>query len=280
MERNYYPTTRKKSPINAHARIRSFVMNIVNDKLYFQNDDDWQPIKDLLQKKEISILLQNVNGFICIYNYKKNIYEYVSENLRTELGYDPESFLGEKGAEYMLRIFDENQIPLLVKITEETLQYLSANATYETGRDFRHTSCMKFKNIYNEFIWFMVDKSMIQVDQNGFPIRALLTCTNINAFKKDETLYYNILKKDMNNVYQSVWQGYIYEKKEKLEEELTKREIEIVQLIAEGFTNAQIGEKLFISLATVQTHRKNILKKTQCKGTAELTRLAFSRGMI
>ena len=51
---------------------------------------------------------------------------------------------------------------------------------------------------------------------------------------------------------------------------LTDREIEIIKLLLEGKSSKEIGEKLFISKHTVDTHRRNILEKTGTKTTAEL----------
>jgi DNA-binding CsgD family transcriptional regulator len=56
----------------------------------------------------------------------------------------------------------------------------------------------------------------------------------------------------------------------KLSELLGKREIEIVSLLAKGYSSKIIAEKLFISENTVSTHRKNILRKTGAKSTPEL----------
>jgi DNA-binding NarL/FixJ family response regulator len=55
---------------------------------------------------------------------------------------------------------------------------------------------------------------------------------------------------------------------------LTRREKEVLGLIAEGMTNNAIAEKLFISTTTVDTHRKNLLTKFDVKNTANLIRLA------
>ncbi len=55
---------------------------------------------------------------------------------------------------------------------------------------------------------------------------------------------------------------------------ITRREKEVLALIAEGLTNHQIAEKLFISTTTVDTHRKNLLAKFEVKNTATLIRLA------
>lgn len=62
--------------------------------------------------------------------------------------------------------------------------------------------------------------------------------------------------------------------------ELSGREMEVLKLIAEGLTNAEIAEQLFASKRTIETHRQNIIEKTQAKNTAALIRYAMSHGLI
>lgn len=61
---------------------------------------------------------------------------------------------------------------------------------------------------------------------------------------------------------------------------LSKREKEVLQLISEGLTTGEIAEKLFTSKRTIETHRQNMLEKTQSKNTASLIKLAMSEGLI
>jgi DNA-binding NarL/FixJ family response regulator len=61
---------------------------------------------------------------------------------------------------------------------------------------------------------------------------------------------------------------------------LTRREKEVLGLIAEGMTNIEISDKLFISVSTVDTHRKNLLAKLEAKNTAALIKIAVSRGYL
>jgi DNA-binding NarL/FixJ family response regulator len=61
---------------------------------------------------------------------------------------------------------------------------------------------------------------------------------------------------------------------------LTRREKEVLEHIAEGLTTNEIAQKLFISYATVDTHRKNLLAKLQAKNTASLIRIAAQMKMI
>ena len=60
---------------------------------------------------------------------------------------------------------------------------------------------------------------------------------------------------------------------------LTKREKEILKLIADGLSNQEIADKLFISLRTVETHRFNLTQKLDVKNAAGLVKEAIKRGL-
>lgn len=62
--------------------------------------------------------------------------------------------------------------------------------------------------------------------------------------------------------------------------QLTEREIEILQLVAKGFSSAEIGQTLFISPRTVDTHRNNIIQKLGVQGIAGLTQFALKNKLI
>lgn len=61
---------------------------------------------------------------------------------------------------------------------------------------------------------------------------------------------------------------------------LTRRELEVLTLIADGLTNGEIAQKLFVSITTVETHRKNLLAKFETKNTANLIRKASQMQLI
>lgn len=61
---------------------------------------------------------------------------------------------------------------------------------------------------------------------------------------------------------------------------LTRRETEVIKLIAEGLSTPQIGEKLFIAPSTVDTHRRNLIDKTGVPNSKFLIRYAIERGYL
>lgn len=67
---------------------------------------------------------------------------------------------------------------------------------------------------------------------------------------------------------------------EKTASDLSERETDVLRLIALGHTNAEIAEKLYISVRTVETHRAHIQQKLGVSSRAELVQSALSRGLI
>jgi DNA-binding NarL/FixJ family response regulator len=61
---------------------------------------------------------------------------------------------------------------------------------------------------------------------------------------------------------------------------ITRRESGVLKLLAEGFTNLEIADKLFISPLTVDSHRKNLIVKLQARNTASLIKIASDKGLV
>ncbi len=74
--------------------------------------------------------------------------------------------------------------------------------------------------------------------------------------------------------------GTAWQAPEKKPTDLSAREIEVLKLIAEGMTNAEIADKLFTSKRTIESHRQNIIEKTNVKNTAALIKYALNNGII
>jgi DNA-binding NarL/FixJ family response regulator len=87
-----------------------------------------------------------------------------------------------------------------------------------------------------------------------------------------------------DEVHASIMKNYTRQLKEKRNSAevitLTKREQEILQLLALEYTNEKIAEALIISYRTVETHRKNIMQKTKSHNLAGLLKFAYSKNLL
>ena len=61
---------------------------------------------------------------------------------------------------------------------------------------------------------------------------------------------------------------------------LSKREVDVLRLVALGYANKEIGDELYISVRTVETHKTHIMQKTGLRARSELTRFAHDAGII
>lgn len=121
-------------------------------------------------------------------------------------------------------------------------------------------------------------KSLMNIGANGYLLKSSPQDEVINAIRKvasgqqyfSTEVTLSLLNKTQNISADSSPQIEL----------LTDRETEIVQLIAEGFSNKEIGNKLFISHRTVDTHRTNIMKKLNVSNIAGLISYAIKNGIV
>jgi DNA-binding CsgD family transcriptional regulator len=262
---------------NVSAQFRSLLVNIIKEDLgSTRGASDMKPFS--LSDKH-KLILNNINGFIVICNYTTGFYEYISEGVTSHLGYDVSSYAPQELTGFMFSIIEDDHRKFLMdSLLPVVLQYFNQHSTKATGTDYRYTCSLRVKNVYGKWVWLLIDTVIIEVNDNGFPTRTLINCTDINSFKKDDCVYYNIMKKNHDGIYELMLEGVEGSKQDLFP--LTQREIEIINLISNGNTNKEISEKLEVTVNTVKTHRKNIMKKTKCRGIAELTNFAFSRGLL
>ncbi|MFP4041518.1 MAG: response regulator transcription factor, partial [Bacteroidales bacterium] len=94
----------------------------------------------------------------------------------------------------------------------------------------------------------------------------LIKMIHFDTYKHDSP------EKLLNNIYEKkVFQNHFL---------ITEREFEILHLIFHGLTSEQIAKRLSISKRTVETHRYNILEKTQTKNTIELIKLVYKYNLF
>lgn len=71
-----------------------------------------------------------------------------------------------------------------------------------------------------------------------------------------------------------------FEKNKDSDIKLTKREVEVISLIAEEFTTQEIADKLFLSKHTIESYRKNLITKLNVRNLAGLTKYAIKKGYV
>lgn len=176
---------------------------------------------------------------------------------------------------------------------EEALSFLSENIvdvvtmdiSMSTMGGFAATKAIleKYPKVNVIILTMHNEVSMIQEALKAGASGYLLKNTNINELKEAITTVANDGTYFSSNVSEKIMNKLVKGKADnesKQQIKLTKREIEILKLISEEYSNHEIAEKLFISQRTVDTHRRNLIQKLQAKNTAGLVRYAFKNNII
>lgn len=122
-------------------------------------------------------------------------------------------------------------------------------------------------------------KKMISLGAKGYvlknsPKEEILQA--IKSIRSGETYY----SKEVYEIIMGQLTGRKPKQRLTVEIPLSRREKEIVKLVMDELTNQEIAEKLFISVRTVEAHKRNILEKTGCKTVAGLAIYAIERGIV
>jgi DNA-binding NarL/FixJ family response regulator len=95
-----------------------------------------------------------------------------------------------------------------------------------------------------------------------------------------EEIMEGVIEVNKGNKYLCAEAENLMKKSQENELMITRRESSVLKLLADGLTNIEIAEKLFISPLTVDSHRKNLIVKLQARNTASLIKIASDRGLV
>ena len=102
-------------------------------------------------------------------------------------------------------------------------------------------------------------------------------CRAIREVANGRTFFSSVITKRLNDQFQKAGPGSMNAKKFA---KLTSREVEVLQLIAEGKANKETAAELGISIKTVEKHRQALMEKLNIHDTASLTRYAIATGVV
>lgn len=221
--------------------------------------------------KRLLNLLQIGKYYYFVFNIFQGEFDLVSKNVKDVLKYETE----EMTVMFLLdKVHPEDKKYLLnyeFKSIEffKTLEFNKIKK-YKAQYDFR----IKAKD--NKYVRILQQTIQIDYDQTNF-YRSLAIHTDISHIKKDGEPCFSIIGLDGEPSYYNIQDPDIFTKSYDL---FTKREREILKHIVEGKNSKTIATDLNISLHTVNTHRKNILVKANCKSPIDLVTKVINEGWI
>lgn len=219
--------------------------------------------KQLINSKiaEIQKYEDDIPGVIVVHNASDGSVVYMSKRGRENLGITMEG-LKLMGPDYLIKFFNPEEAQ---EYTPKLLDLIKRQDEKEIISLFQQVR----PSPDHAFSWYISGIKIIMKDSAGNPILLMTIAIPVDAMHELAQKAQRVL--DENN--------YL-KKNYHLFEALTKREVELLKLLARGFTNENIARQLFISEDTVATHRKNIKRKLNCKTAYDFTYFAQAFNLI
>ncbi len=155
------------------------------------------------------------------------------------------------------------------------------NTSKQMRSYLRPTIYVRLLNPRKMYYWVMVQFLNHILSDDDRIIYALTFLTDVSSIKTSGVAMMSIY-----NAYDQTCQFFecIETNKVQLKEhempKISKREIEILKLISIGYSSKQVADELNISARTVDNHRQNLLRKTGCKSSSELTTFGIKSGLL
>jgi len=143
---------------------------------------------------------------------------------------------------------------------------------------YKYCEEFRFKGKDGRYKWLLHEVTFLKVDAGGKPLLSLSNIVDITHMKQDDTLnlYVGRYEDGINYKVKIAKKYPLFRDKLKL----SRKETEILKMISDGLVSKQIADKLNISFHTVNTHRRNMLKKTHSVTSSELVSYAQEFGII
>lgn len=206
-------------------------------------------------------------SFCIMTNTTLQSYPFVSKNFEYALGLD-RSNMTSLGLPYWFSRIHPEDLVIWMKILEDLMTFTMTQVKKEDRKKLTFTWNYRVKNNKGEYLNLLEHQTPTYFDEFGKPVIALAHATIVG---KEENKPIIAIAKILNSnkEYETLYFKN-YSQKLLLPESVSKREQDVIRLLALNKTSKQIAEKLFISSHTVDGHRRNLLKKLNFSSTNEL----------
>ncbi|MGX5818668.1 LuxR C-terminal-related transcriptional regulator [Chitinophaga lutea] len=200
--------------------------------------------------------------------------KYMHENVRSVHGFDP----GRTTFNDIINAVHPDDIPYVTQAEAAILQFMDGH--FGSSSPARYAMSYSFR------------MRVASGDYELFHHQAILLSTDEKGFAQSVNIHTNIHHITTVNSYKATMMGILGEEgffeiavrpegtPTPFSLRFSKREVEIIRLIAEGKKNDEIAAELFISSPTVKTHRRNILRKAEASTSAELIAICMREGLL
>lgn len=215
---------------------------------------------------ELDEYLPYSSTFFCVTNTQDLTFEYISKNFNSCLGLDANE-LKVKGMRYFWSRIHPEDVELWLSALNELMEFTLKEIPENKRQNANYTWNFRLKDANDNYVNIIQNTTPLAFASDMKPIIGLAHYTVLDAkIKMPITATAKLLneQKEYDTVYFNSFSRKL------LENGISNRERDIVRLLVLNYSSKEISEKLNISPHTVDTHRRNILKKLKISSTGEL----------
>jgi len=241
----------------------------------FAADDRSQPLKKPLIEKLIGEMFSLGNFYYYVINLTDSSISYHHKNILSTHGLiDYPTHLSE-----ILSLIHPDDISFVIQAEEMVVEKIK-QIGIEHQLYLKPSYCFRMKTKKGKYELFHHQAIHTFMDKDNRLFQSINIHTNIQHITVQNPYTVLITGISPRRDFLQFTVQPAHDKKSSADPNLTKREIEILILIAKGNSAKEISEMLILSEHTIRSHRKNILKKTESRNSRELIRKAFEWGII
>jgi len=229
-------------------------------------------------KKKIEFIdalsVQN-NVVVFLWNAFTNRFLYMSDRLKVLSDLNPDLFTAENGVEYSLSRFHPDHLAAVMQLSHTFISYCFENSIPDNKTVSMYINYL-YKNGDDQYVQVLQRGIILEADENNKPLLTLSIIHYVGHIKK---------KNSVGGVLCTPGQVLLYNfnlDKKTLDEAkvVSDQEKKILKLLSRGLDTKQIAKNLAISPNTVNTHRRNLIKKTNCADSTAVVAFAQLIGLL
>jgi DNA-binding CsgD family transcriptional regulator len=252
-----------KESMDAHQSLTK-KSKIELSNIDYNKAESYKPMLEMLDSLNTSMIV--------VVDYYTGKYFFVSKEINSRLGFHKNKFPDRDQYWYFSRIHPEDYF---VGEAGVMAKQFVLNDTSPDPKNYKLTSEFRLLNDNNEWVRITSQSSILELDSLG-NVWLVLHIWDLSPSQDTERpglVTFRTLK-DHAIIFS-------LEGKESADEiDITKREKQVLALVAKGYRSKEIAEQLFISVNTVNNHRRNIMNKLNASNSTEAVSMAKSLGLV
>jgi DNA-binding CsgD family transcriptional regulator len=257
-----------KSKVNS---INETYLQLLSQQTFVSEKLDYSVLEK--HKPSLQKLAETSNSAISVFDLYKHTHVFLSSNFGSSLGYSLQDFKTEEEHFLDSKVHPDDFIVLIQNAV--TALKLVLNFSVDEKLNNKIISEYRILNADGNYVRVIEQQQVLELDTYSNYWLGL-SILDISPNQKD---MHEGIKSQLLNFRTGKIISFT-EPKEDVTNALTKREIEILKMVRDGFLSKEISDKLTISLHTVNTHRQKILEKFDVNNSMEAVMLASKLGLI